>query len=125
MDSEHRRAIFGKLDELSQLSETELAGKFSNDNLSLVRDLMGELVRRIDDWGDLHRPDEFAKAIHHLREIKRTWSRNLGQLILESEETYRAGKTTEAMEMIDKFLDQCPSSFYREVAENHRYSLTG
>jgi len=125
MNDKKRQEAFLWLDQLSLLEKEELVRCYSQEYSLMVYEVALELV----DLSESHKYDNisgetFAECIYDLREIKRLWSNNLGGMIIQSEFLAANKGNKDALIAIDEFIANCPSSFYRSVAEAQKSNLT-
>jgi len=116
ISDEKRSLLFNFLDELSELDRHALEMRFSEDLVNSVRLIFCELIGN-EEFPDSLTAAQFPELIFKLREIKRTWSRELGNAIIFAAENADNGHVQIAIDILKSFQEVCPSPFYNGIAQ--------
>lgn len=113
-DSSH----FDQLAEWAQLEENELKSIHSAE----MSDVLGYLQKRLGpsyDWPKVITKEEISNVVTELQYLVKDGSRKLGAVIIEGCEMEENGNLTGAIEVFSKFVSECPSPCYVEVAKHY------
>ena len=67
--------------------------------------------------------DNILKMIRALSALIKSYSWNLGEAIIKSDDLIKAGKAEDAISVMNGFIVSCDSSFYRESAESFKATI--
>ena len=113
---------FDYIDEWAALSDAELQEQYTEKAGDILRRV---LVQLGDDGERAIEVDRgtFVPLVRRLRERKRAGSRALGDAIIGASELLKEGSVEEAKSIYGDFIQNCPSKFYRQIAEARLRSL--
>jgi hypothetical protein len=99
-----------------------IALRYSEESTNLI----GEVLRRglgETESIQFESASTFADYVVDLRKNEQAWSRRLGDTILQSQELFDSGDSTEAIAMLAKFVSICPWHHFAEIADVQRQNL--
>lgn len=111
--------VFDRLNSWAALDDVELQLLYSEQNASLLR----EIVSLLGDEDEKNMPIDrttFVPMIRKMRQGYRDGSRLLGKAIIAGSDLQDRGNIEEARQVYKQFLLACPSEFYRRIA---RYQM--
>ena len=112
-DIEHS---FDFIRKLNRLNDNEISDYISKENIDLLNKAVDLLSN--DQGNNLESISEenFIKSVKSLDELIKAGSRMLGEAIIEASDLRDVKRYNKAIEVYNKFLDQCNIKFYREIA---------
>lgn len=108
--------LFTLLDELAEYDREELRACFSNENIESICTLVKYLLDEIVIPEELT-PSKFIDLVYELRKYKKEGARKLGDSLILADGMLKENNLLGAIAVLDKFIDTCPSPFYRGIAE--------
>lgn len=123
MTEKNEADLFDFLDKLAELDKEALQKHHSAKNVAILRKLANGLNDKMVVPDDVT-ASVFADLIYQLRKIKRTWSRKLGDIIIMASENKAQGDLNGAVLILEKFVKECSSSFYRNIAITQIHNYT-
>jgi hypothetical protein len=117
VDLQEKTQAFQFLDNTGALSDKEIEECFNEDVLPLVRILVSEFTEGRDLTDQLTQ-SEFVRLMRELRRTKRMWGRRLGDAIILSGDKADTGDYASAIVILQEFIKDCPSRYFREHAQN-------
>ena len=123
ISDEHRSYIFDLLEDWAAMDSKELETEASKENIDILFDLSKELSADHMERENMT-SQEFCELVEELREAKRFWSRQLGDVIIKASDLAKVAGKEPALSLLREFKTKCSSRFYREVADNQMASIT-
>jgi hypothetical protein len=114
-DNQDIDEAFDLLHELAELSSDERAEHYSTRNVALLTALAADLFTE-DPIQLIGNPEEFVQMTERLEEQEAYWSRSVGKAILEAADFRDKGDVANALNVLNRFVENCSSSSYREIA---------
>ena len=111
-----KREAFDLIDKVGDLSQDVVEEYYSALNVEYVNILYKELTGNI--CGDIKNSKEFSESVIQLRKIKRFWGRRLGEVFIAAGKLFDEGHVEDAIEILNKFLNECDSPFHVEHVKN-------
>lgn len=109
------KKLFDLLDKLAQQDKENVKEYHSKDNVDALKKLAILLNDQMSISDDMT-SSAFADCVYELRQIKQTWSRKLGTALIMASENRKNGDLDSAISILENFIKDCPSLFYRDVA---------
>lgn len=104
------------LDSLASKNKEELVDSYSDDNVKAICFLAKELLSD-EIFPDEVTEDNYIRMIPKLRELMSYWNRELGNRIIAADDQFKKRNIEEAVIILNQFCYNCPSSFYRNIAQ--------
>jgi hypothetical protein len=123
ISDEKRSYIFDLLDTWAAMDIDDLEKEVSKENIDILFDLNTELLADHVDRENMT-PQEFCELVDELREAKRYWSRQLGDVIIKASDLAEVSGKEPAISMLREFKAKCPSRFYLRIADTEIAFLT-
>ncbi len=116
-DSDKKREAFELLDEIGDLKHEDIEKYFKEDVFVLVGILLSELTEDEVLPAPIT-PSIFVNLIRKLHKIKKLWGRRLGDSLIASADKADIGDSEAAITLLNEFISNCPSRFFKEYAQN-------
>lgn len=114
---------FDLLKQWGQLSDMDLQRIASQDNVAVLDRVAQLLEDELNREKTKVAPANFVLVVHEMLKRYREGSWQLGEAIIEAGEFADRKAYTEAKEVYEKFLRNCPWKFYRNIARNQLKKL--
>lgn len=115
MTDNEKAELFDLLDDLAQKDKDNLKAYHSKVNINKLKKLAIELSDQMSIPDEITEA-EFADRVYELRQIKQKWSRILGDTLITAAENENHGDLNSAISILNEFIEDCPSLFYRGIA---------
>ncbi len=112
-----RSELFELLNEISQSHPNEMLNYYNYETVKKMKIVENELFGDCE-FLELNTIDDFVKWINKLRNAKRSFSRNLSNVIIKADYLNSSGLCSDAISVLEDFICNCPSPFYSSCAQN-------
>lgn len=113
---------FDHLNEWALLSDEELQAQCSNDSLTLLKQVVDLLGNEQEAKAKVS-SESFVANVRAMRRRYEEGSLSLGQAILDAGDFVEQGDTDKALQVYARFIEQCPSKFYCDIAMSEMEKL--
>lgn len=113
---------FDSLNEVARLSDNELEAYYSANSV----EWMNEVIEFLADTRSQNFAISQSSFVGLVREMHRSYlvgSKALGEAIIAAGELEDRSRIREAIAIYVRFIDMCPSKFFREIAQNRLKDL--
>jgi hypothetical protein len=110
-----KEELFDLLDNLAQRDKETIKAHHSKENVDALKK-MAIMLNDEMSISDNITSSAFADSVYELRQIKQTWSRKLGDALIMASENKKSGDLDNALAILKRFIEDCPSLFYRDIA---------
>lgn len=111
--------LMGRWHEFAEQPSEVIERQFTRRSQMLVRRVLREGLGYAE-VGKFPSAAEFAKYVVELRENERSWSRRLGDVILQAQGQLESGDIVAAKTTFEGFETTCPWRFFVEIAKTQR-----
>ena len=108
--------LFRLLDDLGELSEENLLGRFTSENIEALR-LLSDILKEGMEFERMLSEKRFVNVVQELFETKRIWSDKLNETLGNAAQEFDQGNRIQALWILNGFIRFCPSPYYREMVE--------
>jgi isopropylmalate/homocitrate/citramalate synthase len=115
MTDNEKTELFDLLDNLAQQDKESIKAYHSKKNIDALKKLAIELNDQMSISDEIT-ASVFADRVYELRQIKQTWSHKLGDTLIMASENKNRGDLDSAISILENFVKDCPSLFYRDIA---------
>ena len=114
---------FDELLQWANLDRVSLQASFTQSNVEVLRETVSLLGSDQEKQVKITKSN-FVELIGIMKQRYVEGSRALGGAIIAASELHDDGKVNEAVEVYREFLRNCPSEFYKKIAEYQIRKLT-
>lgn len=94
-----------------------IAAQYSDESRALFAEVFTQQLGQTSNGGEkFASADEFAHFVVDLRSNEKSWSRRLGDVILQARVQQDAGDAAGARETLNSFRVSCPWGMFSEIA---------
>ena len=109
---------FDFLGRWSRLDDIELATLSTPDNCALLSEIVSLLEEPSSVQQTIISQDNFCDVVRRMRKVYEVGSTKLSRTIIYTRNLSDQGFREEANECFNKFINECPSPFYKNIAKN-------